>query len=56
MGKGYRGTALPKDLWESVEKLLLSQVAKKYGYRSVTDFVIKSVRDKIEALTGEPSI
>jgi len=56
VSKGYKQTGIPRELWESIEKLLLSAVAKKYGYRSVTDFVIKAVRDKIEALTGELSI
>jgi len=52
----WHGTSIPQDLWESVEKWLLSTGAKKWGYTSVTDFITDSVRRNIERVTGEPSI
>lgn len=45
--KGYRSVSIPEDLLERVQKIVMD---KKYGYRSMAEFVVEAIRKRIEEI------
>lgn len=59
MTSKHSHVSIPRTLWETIKAIVKggeSKYAKRYGIRSPTEFVVNAIRDKIEQITGEPSI